>query len=135
MGDLRNCRRCGKLFVYSGSPLCVKCTEQDEEIFVKVKEYIEKHPKCTTMEVADALDVPMEKILQFLREGKLELSGENTNMILGCERCGKSINTGRYCKDCAASMENEFKKGFYSVEAQRSRDRDRMYTAHRRKKY
>jgi ribosomal protein L37E len=99
MGDLRNCRRCGKLFVYMGNPLCRQCIDQDEELFIKVREYIEKNPKCTTMEVANALDITVEKILQFLREGKLELGKENTNMLLDCERCGRPISTGRYCSE------------------------------------
>ena len=134
MGDLRNCRRCDKLFVYTGIPLCRQCIDEDEEIFERVKEYIESHPKCTTIEVAEALDVPMEKILQFLREGKLELSKENTNILLGCERCGRPIPTGRYCSECASFIEKEFMKGLKSPGLQRHREKERMYTAHRRKK-
>ena len=134
MGDLRNCRRCGKLFVYTGIPLCMQCVEQDEELFERVKEYIESHPRCTTIEVAEALDIPVEKILQFLREGKLELSRENTNMLLDCERCGRPIYTGRYCSECAASMEQQFKKGFRSADIKKYREKERMYTAYRRKK-
>ena len=134
MGDLRNCRRCGKLFVYTGIPLCRQCIDEDEEIFEKVKEYIENHPKCTTMEVAEALDISMEKILQFLREGKLELSRENTNMLLDCERCGRPISTGRYCSECASSMEQQFMKSFMRPDLSQRREKERMYTADRRKK-
>ena len=134
MGDLRNCRRCGKLFVYTGIPLCRQCIDEDEEIFERVKEYIESHPKCTTMEVAEALDIPTEKILQFLREGKLELSKENTNMLLGCERCGRPIPTGRYCSECASFIEKEFMKGLKRPGLPQRREKERMYTAHRRKK-
>jgi len=86
------------------------------------------------MEVAEALDVPMEKILQFLREGKLELSRENTNMLLDCERCGRSIPTGRYCSECASFIERQFMKGFRSPGLPQHREKERMYTAHRRKK-
>lgn len=135
MGDLRNCRRCGKLFAYMGNPLCRQCIDQDEELFIKVREYIEKNLKCTTIEVASALDVPVEKILQFLREGKLELGKENTNMLLDCERCGRSISTGRYCSECATAMEQEFRKGSRTFEERRNREQSRMYTAYRRKKY
>jgi flagellar operon protein (TIGR03826 family) len=134
MGDLRNCRRCGKLFVYTGIPLCIRCIEEDEEIFNQVKEYIENHPKCTTIEVAEALDVPAEKILQFLREGKLELDNSNTNMVLDCERCGRPIFTGRYCSECAVSMEKQFKKDLRMASTQSDREEGRMYTAYRRKK-
>ncbi len=135
MADFRNCKRCGKLFVYNGIPLCNACVQEDEETYKLVKEYIEKHPRCTTIEVSEALDVPVEKILQFLREGKLELSSDNPNIVLGCERCGRPINTGRYCKECASFMESQFKRGFVSEEKRVHRESDRMYTAHRRKRY
>jgi flagellar operon protein (TIGR03826 family) len=134
MGDLRNCRRCGKLFVYTGIPLCIRCIEKDEEIFNRVKQYIENHPKCTTIEVAEALDIPAEKILQFLREGKLELDSTNTNMVLDCERCGRPILTGRYCSECAVSMEKQFRKDLGMARTQPEREEGRMYTAYRRKK-
>ena len=33
MRNLRNCKeRCGKLFVYTGIPLCRQCIDEDEEI-------------------------------------------------------------------------------------------------------
>jgi len=135
MAGLRNCKRCGRLFVYNGDPYCSKCLEEDEEIFVKVREYIEEHPKTTTFEVAEALDVPVEKILHFLRQGKLELSGENVNIILGCERCGKPITTGRYCAECALTMEREFKGRIArSSNTPDKKVKDQMYLAHRRRR-
>ncbi len=135
MGDFRNCKRCGKLFVYNGVSICSACVGQDEETYRLVKEYIEKHQRCNTVEVSEALDVPVEKILQFLREGKLELGSDNPNMVLGCERCGRPITTGRYCKECAYSMESQFKRGLTRPDIQSSREKNQMYTAYRRKKY
>lgn len=135
MSNLRNCRRCGKLFVYTGRPICGNCIEQDEQLFKTVREYIEKHPRSTTFEVAEALDISIDKILQFLREGKLELSGDNVNMILECERCGRPIRTGRFCPECSADIEAEFKKGYVSMRKPTApTDKSRMYTADRRKK-
>jgi predicted amidophosphoribosyltransferase len=99
MPDLRNCRRCGKLFVYTGNILCAQCIKEDEETYERVRKYIEEHSRSTTVEVAAALDIPVDKILQYLREGKLELSSENASITLGCERCGKPITTGRFCRD------------------------------------
>ncbi|MBA1334014.1 MAG: flagellar protein [Firmicutes bacterium] len=135
MSNLRNCRRCGKLYVYTGRPICGSCIEEDEQLYKIVREYIEKHPRSTTFEVAEALDISVDKILQFLREGKLELSGDNINMLLECERCGKPIRTGRFCPECSADIEKELKKG-YTVKEQTaaSRNKSEMYMAHRRKK-
>ena len=55
-------------------------------------------------------------------------------MLLGCERCGRPIPTGRYCSECASFLEKEFMKGLKIPGLQRHREKERMYTAHRRKK-
>lgn len=135
MGDLRNCRRCGRLFVYAGRPICSSCMEEDEEIFKRVREYIEQYPKSTVFEVSEALDIPVSKIIQFLREGKLELSPNNTNMLLECEKCGRPISTGRYCTECASAIEKELMGRYGKARpAHIQKDKDQMFLAHRRKR-
>lgn len=100
MPDLRNCRRCGKMYNYlSGPPICIDCKNADEEIFKKVKEYLYDKPGSTLSQVATDLDVSVEKIKMFLKEGRLEIT-DDSNIILECERCGKSVKTGRFCKEC-----------------------------------
>jgi hypothetical protein len=40
MSNVRNCRRCGKLYNYiGGAPICSSCREKDEEDFKRVKVY------------------------------------------------------------------------------------------------
>ncbi len=141
MGNLRNCKRCGALFVYNGNPLCQKCIAEDEEIYKMVREYIEEHPKSTTFQVSEALDVPVDKILQFLREGKLELSDENINMLLACERCGTPIRSGRYCAECSLAMEEKLlgrsaRRDSYGRTGRITggSKRNQMYTVERRKR-
>ena len=134
MPDLRNCRRCGKVFVYTGNALCVQCISEDEKTYQRVKKYIEEHYRSTTVEVASALGIPVERILQYLREGKLELSSHNANITLWCEKCGKPINTGRFCKDCALVMQREFRKGSVGYGAGVKKGSGQMYTAQWRKK-
>lgn len=108
MPDLRNCRRCGKMYNYlGGPPICQDCKNADEEVFKKVKEYLYDNPGALLSQVAMDLDVSVEKIKTFLREGRLEIT-EGSNIILECERCGKAIRTGRYCKECQNEMGNDF---------------------------
>lgn len=110
MPDLRNCRRCGKMFNYlSGPPICMDCKKDDEEIFKKIKEYLYDNPGATLSEVATVLEVSVEKIKMFLKEGRLEIK-DGANIILECERCGKSIKTGRYCDACSREMATGFKE-------------------------
>ena len=42
--DVRNCKMCGAIFNFDGSPLCPKCRRKMEEKFSVVKEYILKNP-------------------------------------------------------------------------------------------
>jgi len=63
MPDIRNCKRCGRLFNYiGGRPICQDCKKQDEEEFKRVKEYLYEHPKASIIEVSNALDISVQKI-------------------------------------------------------------------------
>ncbi len=107
MPDLRNCRRCGRMYNYiGGPPICLDCKNADEEVFKKVKDYLYDNPGATLSQVAMDCDVSVEKIKMFLKEGRLEIT-EGTNIILECERCGKSIKTGRFCNECQNQIHND----------------------------
>ncbi|MDF2592417.1 MAG: hypothetical protein K0S75_1883 [Clostridia bacterium] len=112
MADLRNCSKCGRLFGYMGKPICSYCAEEEEDDFKKVKEYLYDYPGSTVFEVSDATDVEVEKIMRFLKEERLQVSSENPNMLLECEKCSRPINMGRFCQNCKndlhASMRKEF---------------------------
>lgn len=108
--ELRNCARCGKLFLYKGSPYCPECQKLDDEDFAKVKDYLYENPGAPLMEVSEATQVPPDKVLRYLKEGRLELASEQDS-ILRCERCGKPIRTGRYCEACVAEISRGLRKG------------------------
>lgn len=107
--DIRNCSRCGKIYIYDGFKLCVDCRKEDEEDFYKVKHYLEENPNSNIIKVSEDTQVDSKKIIEFLKEGRLEIRSEN-NLILNCERCGKPITKGRFCNKCTSDMEREFKK-------------------------
>lgn len=115
--QLRNCRRCGKLFNYVGKPICNECVQQDEKDFELVKAYIYDHPKATITEVSKETGVSVKKITKFLKEERLELA-EDSPAWLTCESCGVEIRTGRFCKECSMKLKNNI--GQYS-----SLDKDR----------
>jgi len=117
MPDLRNCRRCGKMFNYIGVPICPTCVESDEADFKRVKEYLYQNPGASMSEVSSVLEISIEKITRYLRDGRLEIVGGSGNMILHCESCGKSINSGRFCDMCS----NDLSKGFKSTADQLSK--------------
>lgn len=105
--NVRNCSRCGKIYVYDGFSICNKCRQDDEKDFQKVKEYLHENPGANIIEVSEATEVESRKIIEFLKEGRLEIGDEN-NIVLTCERCDKPIRTGRFCDRCSVEMEKEF---------------------------
>lgn len=107
--DIRNCRRCGRVYSYDGFNICPKCRRDDEADFQKVKKYIEENPSANIKEISDETEVDSKKIIEFLKEGRLEVRDEN-NLLLSCERCGKPIKTGRFCDKCTLEMQREFKQ-------------------------
>jgi len=113
MPDVRNCRKCGRIFNYlGGPPICPACKQQEEEIFKKIKEYLYDNPGASVTQVSKDLDVSIELIKRFLKEGRLEIVGEEgRNLLLECEICGKAINSGRYCKEC----ERDLVRGFQTA--------------------
>jgi flagellar operon protein (TIGR03826 family) len=101
--SLRNCPECGRIFGYMGRNLCPDCMNKEEEEFQTVRKYVRDHPGAGVFEVAEATGIDEEKILQFLRDGRLQSRGfQNT---LECERCGKKITAGRYCDNCRGQMD------------------------------
>lgn len=142
MSDLRNCSRCGRLFGYAGRPICSYCVEEEEDEFKKVKEYLYDYPGSTVFEVSDATDVEVEKIMRFLKEERLQVSSENPNMLLECEKCGRPVNTGRFCQNCKDELHNSMRKEFGLDKKaappeddykQKAHSKEQMYTATRRK--
>ncbi|GFN35870.1 TIGR03826 family flagellar region protein [Tepidimicrobium xylanilyticum] len=107
--DVRNCSRCGMVYVYDGFKICLRCRKSDEEDFKKVKGYLDENPGANISEVSEETGVSTKKIIEFLRQGRLEVADEH-NIILTCERCGTSIKTGRFCDKCTLEMQREFKK-------------------------
>ena len=139
MAEIRNCPRCGKIFTYFTRPICNRCIDIEEGEFNVVKDYIYENPGATISEVAQETEVSVDKIMRFLREERLEIKSENSNLVLGCEKCGRSINSGRFCENCKGQIAGELRKEFgldKKEPAQRPQlraEKERMYTATRRK--
>ncbi len=106
MANIRNCKKCGKLFNYvGGSKLCQECREDLEKQFQTVKDYIREHPGVGIQEVSEACEVEVSQIKTWLREERLELTS-GSPLALACESCGVSILKGRYCDKCKLDLAN-----------------------------
>jgi flagellar operon protein (TIGR03826 family) len=107
--NVKNCRNCGKIFNYvSGPVICPACRESAEAKFQEVKEYIREHKGVGMSEVAEACDVEIAQIRQWLRDERLEVTADS-QMFLTCENCGAHIRSGRFCEKCKSEVERGFK--------------------------
>ena len=105
MADLRNCKRCGRLFNYiGGNPICSSCKDEDEADFQKVKKYLYENPGATISQVTSSLDISVEQIKKYLKEERLEIVGDDGIFTLLCEKCQKPIHTGRFCETCSREL-------------------------------
>lgn len=133
--DIRNCSKCGKIYAYNGLKYCPNCLREEEENYQRVKEYVYDNKDATIHETSEATGVPVRKIIDYLRQGRLELKGENSNMLLDCERCGRPISTGRFCVKCASELEKQFKSSYkHSKKTTAEKEQDKMYVADRHKR-
>lgn len=134
--NIRNCKKCGKIYTYDGFPYCHQCRKEEEEQYKKVKEYIYRNPDATIPQISEETEISTKKIFRYLREGRLEIKPGNKNLILDCERCGTPINTGRFCDKCTVEMQKEMRSSIKSKKSTTSSTRtsNRMYTANRHKK-
>ena len=110
--EVRNCRSCRRLFNYlGGQQVCPECKEKLEKRFYQVKEYIRENPHARMQEIADANEVTMTQLQQWVREERLQFSSDS-DIALQCEKCGRKIYTGRFCDECKMHMADGLTKAF-----------------------
>ncbi len=104
--NVRNCRKCGKLFNYMfGMPICPACKDKLEEKFQAVKKYIRENRLADIKQVAEDCEVEVGQIQQWIREERLEFT-EDSPVKIPCKNCGASIRSGKYCEKCKREMTN-----------------------------
>ncbi|WP_099469156.1 flagellar protein [Konateibacter massiliensis] len=115
--DVRNCRKCKKLFNYIGGPqICPTCAALAEDEFQKVKEYLREHPKATMGMISEENEVSIQQIKQWVREERLTFT-EDSPVAIECENCGTMIRTGKYCAKCKATLANSMNQAIQKPKA------------------
>ena len=110
--NYKNCVRCGRLFSpLGGRSICDNCRNAEEEGFQRIRAYINENPACTMAELAEATDVRQKRILQYIREGRLQVS-EGMHGEVRCESCNAPIDKGRHCEDCKKRVNQEIHGAF-----------------------
>ena len=102
--ELIACVKCGKLFNYvSGPRICSQCNKALEEKFLEVKQFVREHPNIDMRSLSKECDVSPKQIQRWVREDRLVFSADSP-IGIPCERCGKTIKSGRYCESCKNGM-------------------------------
>lgn len=83
-------------------------TDEYNEMYVIVREYVHEHEGANAVEVSEATTVPKSVILEFIRQGRISLLDESKTLLNKCRKCGALIEKGYICIDC-------LKKGFYDA--------------------
>lgn len=106
--NVKNCRKCGRIFNYvAGPPICMKCREETEAKFQEVKKYVQEHTGADIAEVSEECKVDPAQIRQWIREERLQFA-EDSPIMIACENCGAMIRSGRFCDKCKNEMANDF---------------------------
>ncbi len=115
--NVKNCRKCGRIFNYiGGPPICPQCVQKSEEDFQKVKSYISENPGISVAATAEACEVDVQQIKQWLREERLTFASLEGSE-LACENCGKPILSGRFCDECKKEVAHGFADSIKGPEA------------------
>ena len=105
-GKLRNCPVCGKLFMADGSArMCRDCFVKEQEVELEVTNYVRDHPKNKIPEIVENTRGTEKMIKRMISEGRFQQVG--VNLTYACEKCGAPIMTGKFCRDCMATLQKE----------------------------
>ena len=105
--EVMNCKGCRRLFNYLGGvPLCPNCLKERDDKYHQVKQYIYDNPRANIQKVAEDNDISVQQLWNWVREEKLQFA-EGSLAGLTCEKCGKTIRSGRLCNQCKDQMVNE----------------------------
>ncbi len=101
--EIKKCAICGKLFHSLGTNICAPCSQQADQDFLKVREYI--YDKTENVSITDILQntgVPEKIVLYLMREGRIAQKQIAETGKLKCAVCGTAITSGKLCLKCSA---------------------------------
>jgi hypothetical protein len=122
--EVKACKNCRRLFNYIYGPeLCPDCIHlakedsgahegeagkrtlkplilEEEKKLEQVKDYILANPKATVTKISEVNDVPPSKLIEWVRQERLEFSDDSEYAWFECAKCGTKIKCGVFCHRC-----------------------------------
>lgn len=99
---LKNCDNCGQVFSHPMQKLCSVCSRERNEEFERVRLYLQKNKQATLLQTAEATDVPLKRVEEFIADGRLSVLPQDA--VRRCRICGAQINEGRVCGGCQRQL-------------------------------
>jgi len=103
--EIRSCPECGRIFVDTGVEVCPKCLQEEDRQFDTVRRFLQENPGVSIDHVCEETGVKKERILKFLRQGRL-MQSRLTGVELRCDVCGAIILSGRVCDACVKKLQD-----------------------------
>ena len=70
-----NCKRCNHIFASIRDEIyCANCQEIEKKTLESIKAYLYSNPKSNAIGIAKATNVPISKVLNYIRDGNLGFS-------------------------------------------------------------
>jgi|FaiFalDrversion2_1042247.scaffolds.fasta_scaffold00719_4 uncharacterized protein with von Willebrand factor type A (vWA) domain len=95
-----NCPRCGRLVAFLLGGRCPACVEEEHAQLQQLRAYLNEHGPLPAEEIAQKTGIPLDRILRWLREGRLMMA----EAAVRCRRCGRRIALGVLCPGCRAEF-------------------------------
>jgi flagellar operon protein (TIGR03826 family) len=127
---LRNCPRCGDLFVANSREVCPNCVQKETQELEACIQFLKKkeNRQASMQEVSEGTGVSIDQITKFIMDRRLSAEN-NPNLGYPCESCGKMIQSAKFCEPCKEDWEQ-------SIQAQKDKSSQSTSTffTHNKKK-
>ena len=102
--SLASCPKCKKLFQKVRKNICPACEAADEDHYETIRKYLSEHPGQNAEQVSEGSGVPIDTVLRFIEEGRVEAQGVAANVK--CGQCGAPAisTTKRLCQACLEKL-------------------------------
>jgi hypothetical protein len=133
---VRTCKKCKKIIdEKSLYDYCPECFNRVEQVFIRIREYIETYPGATAFEIEQETGIAYHVINNFVREGRL-VEIPNRFLNIECRGCGCLLLSAhhKYCPDCRRKLERDLETAKVQLNYKLSDDGARMHLEEYRSK-
>mgnify|MGYP006299591841 CR=1 FL=1 len=99
--DICKCNSCGKLFNNNNQDeeVCPSCQNNQRRTYISLQRCLSKNPDITLQELHNKTGIEKRTILKMIKERRIHVKNS-----VECGRCGKLIDTGKFCYHCRQEL-------------------------------